>query len=566
MKKFLSITLLLSTIVIFSQTITKNTHAVGLEHNMLFNATSRYTVTQTGNATLNLSYLFDGKFQPSYTSNAPSISSPTVVTIEGLPNYHVQTGAWVGWSTRYWHAKRFKIEAYNMWASTYTTANTWVTVADYTDKDYTEGTSFSIKLPSGSYTKLRFTFYSTYGSNGRLGVSELFYLHPEATSPYQGLTTSFQSLNIHNKKPFDTNDVDENQDHITFSSDDPGNGNYFGGLTWKSGGRRRAAIAATREHSDADFVGLSFLTQGTDGPGPFKESMRITRNGEVGIGTSTPVSGYKLTVQGNVNVGGTTNSRLRVRHVDGKAPTSTSYDNLYLNYSNGKDVYVGGSSSVSGTDLFIPKGDVGIGTNSTTSKLDLRSVERKAFRIYKENATDKYLSFWHGTVGAVIEPIRTNGSTSQMFLGGYDNPTDVYLSNKEGGTVGIGTTNTKGFKLGVNGKIAATEVKVATYTNWADFVFYKDYKLPTLEEVENYIQEKGHLENIPSAEEVKKDGFFLGEMDAKLLQKIEELTLYTIQQEKRIKELEEKNSQLVKEGERINELEKKLNQLLDSKK
>ncbi len=109
--------------------------------------------------------------------------------------------------------------------------------------------------------------------------------------------------------------------------------------------------------------------------------------------------------------------------------------------------------------------------------------------------------------------------------------------NKDG-NLGIGTTDTKGFKLGVNGKIAATEVKVATYSNWADFVFKKDYNLPTLSEVENHIKENGHLANIPSAAKVKKDGFFLGEMDAKLLQKIEELTLYTIQQEKDLKNQE----------------------------
>lgn len=106
------------------------------------------------------------------------------------------------------------------------------------------------------------------------------------------------------------------------------------------------------------------------------------------------------------------------------------------------------------------------------------------------------------------------------------------------GNVGIGTGDTKGFKLGVNGKIAATEVKVATYANWPDYVFTKEYKLPSLEEVENHINEKGHLLNIPSAKEVKEnDGIELGKMNAKLLQKIEELTLYTIQQEKEIQEL-----------------------------
>ena len=125
------------------------------------------------------------------------------------------------------------------------------------------------------------------------------------------------------------------------------------------------------------------------------------------------------------------------------------------------------------------------------------------------------------------------------------------------GNVGIGTSDTKGYKLGVNGKIVATEVKVALYDNWADFVFDKNYNLPTLTEVENHIREKGHLKDIPSTEEVKKNGIHLGEMDAKLLQKIEELTLYTIEQEKKIKELESLNSKLIEIQERLEKLETK---------
>ncbi|WP_420552376.1 hypothetical protein [Tenacibaculum aiptasiae] len=126
------------------------------------------------------------------------------------------------------------------------------------------------------------------------------------------------------------------------------------------------------------------------------------------------------------------------------------------------------------------------------------------------------------------------------------------------GKVGIGTTDTKGFKLGVNGKIAATEVKVATYANWADFVFEKEYELPTLKEVENHIKEKGHLKDIPSEAEVKKNGFYLGEMDSKLLQKIEELTLYTIQQEKELKNQKEEIAQLKKQNKELLRLAKEI--------
>ena len=129
------------------------------------------------------------------------------------------------------------------------------------------------------------------------------------------------------------------------------------------------------------------------------------------------------------------------------------------------------------------------------------------------------------------------------------------------GKVGIGTTDTKGFELGVNGKIAANEVKVATYSNWPDFVFKNNHNIPTLTEVENHIKENGHLIDIPSAKEVEKNGFFLGEMDAKLLQKIEELTLYTIEQEKKIEKIQKENKSLKTMNLKLIELQKRLEKL-----
>lgn len=97
------------------------------------------------------------------------------------------------------------------------------------------------------------------------------------------------------------------------------------------------------------------------------------------------------------------------------------------------------------------------------------------------------------------------------------------------------TENLDGWKLAVNGNIRAKEIKVET--DWADFVFEKEYNLATLKEVESHIIKNGHLKDIPSASEVKKNGIYLGEMNSKLLQKIEELTLYTIQQQKEIERL-----------------------------
>lgn len=95
-----------------------------------------------------------------------------------------------------------------------------------------------------------------------------------------------------------------------------------------------------------------------------------------------------------------------------------------------------------------------------------------------------------------------------------------------------------GYKLAVDGKLIVEEIKVQPSGNWPDYVFAKDYDLPTLEEIKKHIEEKGHLPNIPSEEEVQANGVELGEMNRLLLEKVEELTLYILQQEKRITELE----------------------------
>src|SRR5690606_37491030 len=216
-----------------------------------------------------------------------------------------------------------------------------------------------------------------------------------------------QKLEIFNSNQFNTNMGAESQDHILLSSANVGVGNYYGGITWKSGSRRRAAISAVQENTDTDFIGLAFFTQGTNAPGPMYESMRIARSGNVGIGTTNPDS-----------------------------------------------------------------------------------------------------------------------------------------------------------KLTVAGKIHSQEVKV-TVNAGADYVFENNYNLPSLEEVQQFIQENGHLPEIASAKDMEANGIHLSEMNIKLLQKIEELTLYAIEQEKEIKEQKKEIERLKKQNTRIDLLEEKLNQLLN---
>lgn len=118
------------------------------------------------------------------------------------------------------------------------------------------------------------------------------------------------------------------------------------------------------------------------------------------------------------------------------------------------------------------------------------------------------------------------------------------------GFVGIGTVGTPStmyrVRLAVNGDMLAKKVRI-TVNNWADFVFDAAYALPSLQEVERYVAANKHLPDIPSAEEIHVWDLELGGMQAKLLQKIEELTLHLIAQEKVLAQQE----QLIKSNEAL---------------
>jgi len=128
------------------------------------------------------------------------------------------------------------------------------------------------------------------------------------------------------------------------------------------------------------------------------------------------------------------------------------------------------------------------------------------------------------------------------------------------GNVGIGTTDPKA-KLAVNGDLYAKKVRV-TPDGWPDFVFESAYELPSLQDLEQFIAEHKHLPGIPSAKEVSEQGLDLGQNQAKLLQKIEEMTLYLIEQNKKFSAQEEmmkaQDKMFAAQEDRLKELEKRI--------
>ncbi|WP_285060236.1 hypothetical protein [Pedobacter ginsengisoli] len=200
-----------------------------------------------------------------------------------------------------------------------------------------------------------------------------------------------------------------------------------------------------------------------------------------------------------------------------------------------------GGVSAQDSNILISLGGPGYGIKIKNNFPGVTSGFARAFTLSNEDGTNDFIAL--GVYGSAENGIST---PNYAYLGrAYNN---TYMVFRPNGNIGIGTINPTE-KLSVKGKIRAQEVKVEM-ANWADFVFANDYVLPTLQETESHIKEKGHLPGIPSAAEVEKNGIELGDMNKKLLQKIEELTLYLIEQKKEIQTLNSKVENLQKNQKR----------------
>jgi hypothetical protein len=271
--------------------------------------------------------------------------------------------------------------------------------------------------------------------------------------------------------------------------------------------------------------------------------------------------------------------RFTDRGSGGRAFVHADYNVLALNFENdfsggtriGNDVYFKDRGN-----SFIASGNFGIGTTNPLAKLEVKNgniivrnfenrVNESAIMIAHSISIGDYDTF--GTsVRTFTESADANTYALQFFTQqSHQTGQTEKLRIQGNGNVGIGTTNPDS-KLTVAGKIHAQEVKVTVRAGEVpDYVFANDYKLKSLKEVEDYIKLNSHLPEIPSATEIEKNGLMLAEMNLSLLKKIEEMTLYMIEQNKKIENQILQIEQIKKENEsfkivfeRLSKIEQKL--------
>ena len=186
---------------------------------------------------------------------------------------------------------------------------------------------------------------------------------------------------------------------------------------------------------------------------------------------------------------------------------------------------------------------VGIGTLVPNTKLQIVNGSDASFTTHGFIQTGATTG-WNMVIDDNEILARDNGRETDMFI--QRDSGNVLFCSLEYGGVGIGITDgqflANGYMLSVDGKIVAEEMRIQNSDNWPDYVFAEQYDLMSLEELKQSITIHRHLPNIPSAKEVADEGILIGDMQKRMMEKIEELTLYVIQlheaNEKQSKEIE----------------------------
>ena len=264
---------------------------------------------------------------------------------------------------------------------------------------------------------------------------------------------------------------------------------------------------------------------------------------------------------GNINLSGLADSSSKVLTVgtNGQLSSveySTFNDNLG-NHTAEHNINLNGKKIVNGTSgtggIFVSTGgnvSIGTGTTIPSNALEVGGTIVSNNLMIRDLASITQKVLIVGTGGQVLS---TDPSTFADNMGNHTATQNINLNGKKivgnsastnglfvgtNGNVRIGAgSGNPGNALEVNGIVRSKEVLVEI-TGWSDYVFKKDYNLMSLAEVERYVKEHGHLPGVPSAADVEEKGIGLGEMNAILLQKIEEMTLHLIEMEKRMQEME----------------------------
>ncbi|WP_305982255.1 hypothetical protein [Roseivirga thermotolerans] len=254
-------------------------------------------------------------------------------------------------------------------------------------------------------------------------------------------------------------------------------------------------------------------------------------SGNVGIGTSSPSE--KLHIVGSIRL----ENGFDIISNDNFAINDGVYDRFIYNsgnYYRAKSIHAFYKEN---TELMrlTENGHLGIGTTTPSDKLHVSGGGIILHNLGRDQDNSNIIKISEGTsdqffLQGMFAGIGSTGNSIRFKSAWQDN----LLFMRGDGNIGIGTSSPSE-KLEVNGTIRSKKVKVEA-SPWPDYVFSSDYNLRPLNELEQFVQQNQHLPEVPSAKEIEANGQDLGDIQTVLLKKIEELTLYVIDQDKRDKE------------------------------